>query len=76
MQHAPPSHGSFPRRTNPTSNIIPKPIHAPYPSLQTIIFSEYPDCLRAIKKLLPDIGLQSRDLIGSGSAGARSSLVC
>lgn len=37
---------------------------------QTIIFSEYPDCLRQIKKLLPGIGLQSRDLIGGGSAGA------
>jgi SNF2 family DNA or RNA helicase len=42
---------------------------------KVIVFSEYPDCLRQIKKLLPDIGLQSRDLIGGGSAAARGKAI-
>lgn len=34
-----------------------------------LVFSEYPDTLRAIQKLLPSIELQHRSLIGSASAG-------
>jgi ERCC4-related helicase len=38
---------------------------------KVLIFSEYPNTLRAINALLPSIGLQSRNLIGSSSAGGR-----
>jgi ERCC4-related helicase len=39
---------------------------------KVLIFSEYPNTLRAIKALLPDIGLQSRNLIGGSGAGAQA----
>ncbi|KAI7841185.1 hypothetical protein COHA_005151 [Chlorella ohadii] len=45
------------------------------PEEKVLVFSEYPDCLRAIQKLLPDIGLQHRSLIGSSSAASRSKAI-
>jgi hypothetical protein len=36
---------------------------------QVLVFSEFPDTLRAIKSMLPSIGLQSRDLL-AGTSGA------
>ena len=45
------------------------PVRQSYPALAVLVFSEFPDCLRAIQKLLPAIGLQHRSLIGSSSAG-------
>ena len=41
---------------------------------KVLIFSEYPNTLRAIKALLPEIGLQSRNLIGGSGAGAHAVL--
>ena len=39
---------------------------------KVLIFSEYPNTLRAIKAMLPAIGLESRNLIGSSNAGAQA----
>ena len=40
------------------------------PDEKVLVFSEFPNTLRQIKSMLPEIGLQSRDLIGGSSAGA------
>ena len=46
------------------------------PEEKVLVFSEFPATLQAIKALLPSIGLQSRNLIGSSSAGEAGVWVC
>lgn len=43
------------------------------PLEKVVIFSEYKELLQAVKKGLPALGLDSRDLIGNAKAGARMS---
>ncbi|KAL4443632.1 hypothetical protein ABPG75_011369 [Micractinium tetrahymenae] len=45
------------------------------PEEKVLIFSEFPNTLRAIKAMLPEVGLQSRNLIGSTSAAARGKAI-
>jgi hypothetical protein len=56
-------------RHPPRLTCCSRPSHPTSPRVQVLIFSEFPDTLRAIKNRLPTIGLQSRNLIGASSAG-------